>query len=194
VPVIAVTANALAGDETRLRALGFDGYLAKPYRQSELLRLLLAVRGEAWQSEFAALEDQAAELAWSSLARRQFGDELPILDAAALTRLHGLDPGGQNQLFERVCKAFEGSIDRLLVQLEQSLAAHDLGGVGQVVHTLKSSSASVGAAQLAQLSAELDSRLRQGASLAEMAAGLARLGDAMRQAQVQLAARVSLTG
>jgi len=194
VPVIAVTANALAGDETRLRALGFDGYLAKPYRQSELLRLLLAVRGEAWQSEFAALEDQAAELAWSSLARQQFGDELPILDAAALTRLHGLDPGGQNQLFERVCKAFEGSIDRLLVQLEQSLAAHDLGGVGQVVHTLKSSSASVGAAQLAQLSAELDSRLRQGASLAEMAAGLARLGDAMRQAQVQLAARVSLTG
>jgi PleD family two-component response regulator len=39
-PVIAVTANALGGDEERFLELGFDDYLSKPFRQSQLLAML----------------------------------------------------------------------------------------------------------------------------------------------------------
>src|SRR5262249_3016889 len=39
-PVIAVTANALGGDQDRFLALGFDDYLSKPFRQSQLLAML----------------------------------------------------------------------------------------------------------------------------------------------------------
>ena len=40
-PVIAVTANiALGGDEERFLGLGFDDYLSKPFRQSQLLAML----------------------------------------------------------------------------------------------------------------------------------------------------------
>ena len=39
-PVIAVTANALGGDEDRFLNLGFDDYLSKPFRQSQLLAML----------------------------------------------------------------------------------------------------------------------------------------------------------
>jgi signal transduction histidine kinase/ActR/RegA family two-component response regulator len=35
-PVIALTANALAGDEARCRAAGMDGYIAKPYTLAQL--------------------------------------------------------------------------------------------------------------------------------------------------------------
>jgi CheY-like chemotaxis protein len=40
-PVIAVTANALEGDEQRFIDLGFDDYLSKPFRQGQLLKVML---------------------------------------------------------------------------------------------------------------------------------------------------------
>jgi two-component system cell cycle response regulator DivK len=38
IPVVALTAQAMAGDEQRFLAEGFDGYLAKPVDVLELLR------------------------------------------------------------------------------------------------------------------------------------------------------------
>jgi hypothetical protein len=40
VPVIALTANVLAGDRERCLAVGMDGYLAKPFSQADLARTL----------------------------------------------------------------------------------------------------------------------------------------------------------
>ncbi|MGC4060149.1 MAG: response regulator [Aquabacterium sp.] len=40
-PVIAVTANALEGDQQRFLDLGFDDYLSKPFRQSQLQKILI---------------------------------------------------------------------------------------------------------------------------------------------------------
>ncbi|WP_290873007.1 response regulator, partial [Aquabacterium sp.] len=40
-PVVAVTANALEGDEQRFLGLGFDDYLSKPFRQSQLQKVLV---------------------------------------------------------------------------------------------------------------------------------------------------------
>ncbi|MFN3513606.1 MAG: ATP-binding protein [Phenylobacterium sp.] len=40
VPVVALTADAMAGERERLLALGFDGYLSKPISPQELLRVL----------------------------------------------------------------------------------------------------------------------------------------------------------
>lgn len=37
IPVIAVTAHAMAGDEERVMQAGFDGYIAKPFRIMELV-------------------------------------------------------------------------------------------------------------------------------------------------------------
>ena len=37
IPVIAVTAHAMAGDEEKVMQAGFDGYIAKPFRIMELV-------------------------------------------------------------------------------------------------------------------------------------------------------------
>lgn len=84
----------------------------------------------------------------------------PVLDVGALERLRELDPKGENQLLARVIKAFEASAARLLPQLQDAGRTGDLAGVRHVAHTLKSSSASVGAIKLSQMCAEIETSIR----------------------------------
>ena len=83
-----------------------------------------------------------------------------VLDEASLQRLHELDPQGENRVVERVLRAFEASLARLLPQAQQALALGDHESLRHVVHTLKSSSASVGALALSRYCSEIENRLR----------------------------------
>jgi CheY-like chemotaxis protein len=153
-PVIAVTANALGGDQDRFLALGFDDYLSKPFRQSQLLAMLT----KRLSPQAPAPADHTpppgnADPAWAAAADS-------VLDASALERLRELDPKGENQLLSRVIKAFESSASRLMPQLHDAERAGDHAGVRHVAHTLKSSSASIGAIKLSQLCAEIETMVR----------------------------------
>jgi HPt (histidine-containing phosphotransfer) domain-containing protein len=83
-----------------------------------------------------------------------------VLDEACLQRLRELDPDGTSQVVERVLRAFEASLQRLLPQAVQALGQGDHHAVRHVVHTLKSSSASVGALELSQRCGDIENRLR----------------------------------
>jgi len=87
-----------------------------------------------------------------------------VLDEEALRRLSELDPTGANHLLERVFQAFEASALRLLPQMHEALRKADYPGVRHVVHTLKSSSASIGALALSGLCADIERLLRSGDS------------------------------
>ena len=160
-PVIAVTANALPEDESRLRSLGFDDYLAKPLRRSHLVNML---------NQRLTLGSPAVPAAPpTGPATPPAGAETPgggaaatagVLDAGALDRLRELDPKGENQLLQRVLTAFQTSTARLVPQVRTACTAGDLNGVRHVAHTLKSSSASIGALRLAQMCSELEAMIR----------------------------------
>lgn len=87
-----------------------------------------------------------------------------LLDPEAIRRLRELDPSGGNKLLERVVQAFSSSLDRLLPDLARARAAEppDLAVVRHVSHTLKSSSASLGAMALAARCAEIEALARDG--------------------------------
>ena len=85
-----------------------------------------------------------------------------FLEPAALARLHELDPQGKGKLFERVVQAFNTSTTRMLPQLRAAAQMGDLNGIRHVAHTLKSSSASLGASWLSRLCADLEHQMRAG--------------------------------
>jgi hypothetical protein len=82
------------------------------------------------------------------------------LDATALARLRELDPEGRHGVLQRVLGAFEASLGRMLAQLAAELERPQTAVVASVAHTLKSSSASVGALRLAAACDEVERRTR----------------------------------
>ncbi|MCW5634711.1 MAG: Hpt domain-containing protein [Rubrivivax sp.] len=85
------------------------------------------------------------------------------LDEGALARLRELDPDGQRGVVSRVLTAYETALLRQLDQLREHLPAPRTDALAMLAHTLKSSSASVGALALARACEALEQRVRQGA-------------------------------
>ncbi len=90
-------------------------------------------------------------------------DEATVLDAGALARLRELDPDGRHGVVRRVLTVYEVSLARHLEQMRSELQAPS-AALAIVAHTLKSSSASVGALVLARACEALEHRLRLGAT------------------------------
>jgi HPt (histidine-containing phosphotransfer) domain-containing protein len=85
---------------------------------------------------------------------------LAVLDAACMAELRALDPDGKAQLVRRVLATYRDSLARLAEQLRRARADAAWDHVARIVHTLKSSSASVGALALSSLCADIERRLR----------------------------------
>jgi|GEM_PF-426969 len=84
------------------------------------------------------------------------------LDEQALARLRELDPDGRHGVMSRVLSTFEASLLRLLVQLTEAGERADGAAVAALAHTMKSSSASVGALALSELCTSAERSLRTG--------------------------------
>ena len=92
------------------------------------------------------------------------GAEGPVLDAGCLAELRALDPDGKAQLVKRVLATYQTSLVRLVDQLRQARCEAAWEQVSRVAHTLKSSSASIGALALAGVCADIERLLRSGDS------------------------------
>ena len=113
------------------------------------------------------------------------------LDREALARLAELDPTGKGGLIERVLQAFLTSVARMRPQFEAAVASGDAAGVRLVAHTLKSSSASIGALELSRCCAQAEAAARLGTERgfgAEAAAMAVALDQALLAVERQLKA------
>ena len=90
----------------------------------------------------------------------------PVLDAACMAELRALDPDGKAQLVKRVLATYQASLTKLVEQLRSARAEGAWEQVSRVAHTLKSSSASIGALALSALCADIERLLRAGDSIA----------------------------
>jgi len=157
-PVMAIVGSGVPIDMKRLRELGFDDHVCKPFHRHEMLIRLskyLPARAPLGPQESSGA-DGTPELVPAAQSAT------PVLDPVALARLMELDPKGENHLLERVLKAFQVSVARLRPQAVTARANKDLAGLRLVAHTLKSSSASIGAMHLSQVCAQIEATIRGG--------------------------------
>jgi HPt (histidine-containing phosphotransfer) domain-containing protein len=84
------------------------------------------------------------------------------IDQAVLDGIRSLEvPGGQG-LFERVLSLFLSDSPKLMDQIRSSAETGESDPLRNAVHTLKSSSANVGAAGLSELCRKIEGRTREG--------------------------------
>lgn len=113
-----------------------------------------------------------------------------VLDPQALANLAVLDPGGSSRLVQRVLSTYHASLARLMAQLQAARGGGDLATVRLVAHTLKSSSASIGAMEFSALCAAAEQAVREERT-DDLAPMLARLQD--EAARVDAAVQALLT-
>lgn len=90
------------------------------------------------------------------------GAAMAVLDASSLAALQQLDPTGASRLLMRVMTTYRSSLARLLTQLTLARERGDTASLRLVTHTLKSSSASVGALALSALCGTAEQAVRDG--------------------------------
>lgn len=108
------------------------------------------------------------------------------LDSNAIQLIASLDPDGSKGLVKRILRMFVDDSAQQLATLEAALAVNDRETARRCAHTLKSSSANVGATDLSRVSARVEASAKAGDDAA-VAAGLGELRELRAATLEQLA-------
>ncbi len=185
VPIVAVTANAYESDRAQALDAGSDDFLSKPFSDMQLRGMLekWGVRdgvATAPQSKPAApvIPHQPAPAAPATVGN----SDSVHLDVALHTVLLKSRPA----FLGRLVRAFLSAVPETFVSLRAAVAQSDPELLRNVAHSLKSSSANVGATRLSEKCRALEMKLRLGADAADCDTLAASVAAELGQAEKAL--------
>ena len=145
IPIVALSANALAGEAERCRAAGMNGYLSKPVPLQELQAML-----KRWLPHPAPPPNPST----------------PLLDLAVLRSLVGDDEAVVGEFL----RDFATGARRLAERIESAACSDDWNRVARTAHTIKSSARAVGATAFAAACHRLEETCKSGTPTARQEA------------------------
>jgi two-component system, sensor histidine kinase and response regulator len=152
-PIVALTANALEGDEQACLDAGMNAFMAKPYTLAALRTAVIR-----WLPQAPASTDAPAPA-----ARQQQAEPAGTnINAKTIAALRELEEPGSSELVTQLVGSFLATADGHLARAAAALAEGNAKALSRAAHTLKSSAANLGAEALAANYGALEKCAREG--------------------------------
>jgi PAS domain S-box-containing protein len=174
-PVIAMTARAMKGDEEECLRAGMDAYLSKPFQPSDLARVLARLVSNGLATQTNAAARAAPPVSPSAVSGPAIDDPAAVLEAV----------DGDAGLLRELVGLFREDSPLLLSEIRAALAAGDATVLGRTAHKLAGAISNFHARRALFAARQLEELARAGnlagagATLAELEAALAALRPAL---------------
>jgi PAS domain S-box-containing protein len=167
-PVVALTGNAMKGDEEKCLTAGCSAFLSKPVKIDELMRLLVTELGEADPSTAddrnlsphpkaslaAVLRQVDAGLGGGASGSVNAGDESPGVLVSTLPM--------DDDDFRLIVRNFVAKLETQLDAMESAFAEERWADLGSLAHWLRGAGGTVGFPQFTEPAGRLEESLREG--------------------------------
>lgn len=151
-----LTANATEDDRNHCIEAGMDDFLSKPYTLNQLNQVLTKWETKTQSNLVDAMSESHVPKENTEIKK------MPLLNPVLLDQIRSLDASNGHELVNKILCAFLESAEKYIELLDRAFNDKDIETIRKTAHTLKSSSANIGAEELSAIFKQIEAYSKNG--------------------------------